>query len=312
MSEDEQKTAPETGAKDVEKRAKHGKHAKTAPSDEGPAADGDGGKADEPENAPCDKKRKRSIAILVAVLVALLAVVVWGCASMYMQYLDQKAEEEKRAAIQMPEPPRDVDYIPDNPIDFPTLTAEYPDLYAWMAYPATGINLPIFQEPVQSAEDLYLRHDMDGEYSLYGELYTQKYNTKTFQDPVTVIYGHTFPDTEIMFTPLHLLEDEAFFIENPELQIYIPKKALTYEVISVAETDNTLILAANEFGNVDVLQAYYDSILDPESDFAYVREGATLNAETDKIIQLSTCTIPSDPAHRFIVTAKLVTEQETT
>lgn len=288
MSEEQPGTAEEakTSGKTPDKAPSRGKHARL-------------------------RQNKPLIAGLSVALAVLLALAAWGCFTLYQQHLDQKREEEERAAIQMPEPPTDVEYIAENPIDFSTLTAEHPDIYAWMTYPAVGINLPILQEAEQSAEDLYLHHDMNGEYSIYGELYTQKYNTKTFDDPVTVIYGHTFPDTDLMFTPLHLLEDEAFFTANPELYIYLPKKVLTYQIVSVAETDNTLILAANEFGNKEVLQTYYDSILHPSSDSAYVREDATLDAETDKIIQLSTCTIPSDPAHRFLVTAKLVSEQKT-
>ena len=63
-----------------------------------------------------------------------------------------------------------------------------PDIYAWIKIPETNVDYPI----VQSSDDngYYLNHDIYGEKKAEGTIFTENYNTKTFEDPNTVIYGH--------------------------------------------------------------------------------------------------------------------------
>ena len=114
------------------------------------------------------------------------------CAVLLALALHSRAEHAKPAskdpegAIAAQE---DEDRTVDVPVDFAAWQERNPDIYAWIEYPGTNVDYPI----VQSAKDdaYYLRRDIDGKEAVAGSLYTEHtYNSKTFDDPVTVIYGH--------------------------------------------------------------------------------------------------------------------------
>ena len=81
----------------------------------------------------------------------------------------------------------------DTKVDFEGLQATNKDVYAWIRIPGTNIDYPILQN-ADEADDYYLNRTMDGQTGLPGSIYTEKYNTTGFTDPVTVIYGHTLQD----------------------------------------------------------------------------------------------------------------------
>ena len=86
------------------------------------------------------------------------------------------------------------------PIDFASLQARNPDVYAWITVPGTQVDYPI----LQSASDngYYLDHTIDGEEKPEGSIFTENYNSKDFEDPNTVIYGHNMKNGS-MFRTLH-------------------------------------------------------------------------------------------------------------
>ena len=197
--------------------------------------------------------------------------------------------------------------LPDNPIDFATLQKENADIYAWLYIPNTGINLPVLQNPFD--DSYYLNHDAHREENLLGAVYSQMANKKDFSDPVTVLYGH---DGEAQFKNLHYFEDEKFFDENDKMYVYTAGHIYTYRIISAYKSDNRHILNTHDFTKQDVLQSYFDSVLNPDSLLLNVREGVTLDATKDKIVQLSTCML--DEFHgssRYIVTGVLIDDQPT-
>lgn len=244
---------------------------------------------------------------LICVLAIAVVCMCIGCTILILQYVSLGQKKAEQAEIDFPSV-QETEYIVKNPINFAAWQARNADIYAWIAYDNTAINFPILQSATEM--EYYLDHDMDGNYSEFGEIFTQSLNVKDFTDPVTVVYGHNIKKTDIMFSDLHKLEDLEFFQKNPQFTIYLPDKILTYEIVSVYEGDNQLIPAVYDFHNEAVQQEYFDSILDPDGKIA-VREDATLVAGQDKIVQLSTCTIPSNAAKRFLVTGKLVNEQKT-
>lgn len=197
--------------------------------------------------------------------------------------------------------------LPDSPIDFAALQADNPDIFAWLYIPNTGINLPVLQNPFDDA--YYLTHDPDRNEDVYGSVFAQIANARDLTDPVTVLYGH---DGEGQLKNLHYFEDEEFFAQNQELYVYIPGHVLTYRIVAAYKYDNRHILNSFDFADPAVLQQYYDSVLNPDSLLLNVREGATLDAAKDRIIQLSTCML--DEFHgssRYIVTGVLVDDQRT-
>lgn len=261
-----------------------------------------------PQNGRSGSRRKRLVIfIAVVAAVSLLAVAVAGGFTLYRISQEEAAAVARAEHDPQPEVADTESELVDNPIDFATLQQENPDIYAWISIPGADVNQPV----LQSGEDdlYYLNRDRDGNSSSVGSVFSQSMNAKDFSDPVTVLYGH---DIDPIFKSLHKFEDEAFFDANKDLQIYLPDKVLTYEIVAVYQYDDRHILNSFDFSDRQVLQGYYDEVLSANSSLSHVRSGVTLDAEKDKILQLSTCMLNEfHGSHRFIVTAVLRGEQET-
>ena len=264
--------------------------------------------------APADKvpaTSRRGVKPLVAALVVLLAIGVGGAAFLVNQYLAGQRQAQIEEQTPVPENPAEPegpeeDPRPANPIDFPSLKAEHPDIYAWVTIPDTGVNHPIVQSTTD--DNYYLYHDLDGNYTIYGSVFTQSMNATDFSDPVTIVYGH-HTDNGTMFSDLRNFTDKDYFDAHEEMYIYTPGHILTYRIISAYEYDNRHIMNSFDFSDPQVRQDYFASVLSPTSMRVNVREGATLSAD-DKIVQLSTC-VEGNSASRYIVTGVLVGDQET-
>lgn len=264
--------------------------------------------------APADKapaKSRRGVKPLVAALVVLLAIGVGGTVFLVNQYLAGQRQAQIEEQTPVPENPAEPegpveDPRPANPIDFPSLKAEHPDIYAWVTIPDTGVNHPIVQSTTD--DNYYLYHDLDGNYTIYGSVFTQSMNATDFSDPVTIVYGH-HTDNGTMFSDLRNFTDKDYFDAHEEMYIYTPGHILTYRIISAYEYDNRHIMNSFDFSDPQVRQDYFASVLSPTSMRVNVREGATLSVD-DKIVQLSTC-VEGNSASRYIVTGVLVGDQET-
>lgn len=249
-----------------------------------------------------------------AALRAALVVLVCGALACF-GYIAWQQIELNRAAEEIngtPEPETSeqlVEKLVENPIDFEALQAETPDAYAWIYIPKTNVNLPVLQH--SSDDSFYLDHNSNGAYAVEGAIYTQLVNSKDFTDPVTVIYGHNLKN-ETMFTQLHYFENEEFFAENETMYIYTPGHILTYQIIAAYQYDNRHIMNSFDFEDQTVLQGYFDFVTNPDVLIYNVREGVTLDASKDKIVQLSTCTGDANRAiRRYIVTGVLVDDRAT-
>ena len=205
--------------------------------------------------------------------------------------------------------------LPENPIDFKALQEQNSDVYAWIYVPGTEVNSPVLQSSPDD-EDFYLTHDIHGDESDVGCIYSQLVNSKEFTDPVTLLYGHTFEAwqndlKDEAFGTLHNFEDADFFADHDTFYIYLPGKVLTYKIVSAYEYDDRHIIDSFDFEKRAVLQQYYDYVVNPDSTLTNVREGMTLTADKDRIVQLSTCTRPDKFTARYLVTGVLVDEQKT-
>lgn len=258
------------------------------------------------DEAAVAKKRKRAIGIGAAIA----AVLVVAACGVGFALTGPAPEPEPDPAVEQAAEQAEVQ-LAENPIDWAEYEEINDNVYAWVYVPNTEVDLPVLQHPV--AENWYLAHDIDGNDNIKGEIYSQgTHNSKDFtDDPVTVLYGHTFSDNDTMFTTLHNLEDAEFFEENPYFYIYTPESILTYQIISAYETDNKLILGKWDVADPDVQQEYFDFVADPGSWNQNLREMRRLVSGEDHIVQLSTCTMPSDTSKRFIVTGVLVSEEPT-
>jgi sortase B len=229
----------------------------------------------------------------------------------------EASAEEATAAPETLEPPTQAptvntfgyrmdDYDDWGELSFDELTKINPDIYAWIYIPDTKIDYPVAQS-LRGDDAFYLSHNVYGEYQFSGTIYSESMNSRDFDDPVTVLYGHNMLNGS-MFATLHYFNDADFFDEHTTCFVITKDKVLTYLIYAAYVYDDRHILNANNnFADEDVLLAYFDSTLHPRTYNMNVRGDVTLD-KNSKVLTLSTC-IGSDPT-RYLVQGVLVNEQD--
>lgn len=198
--------------------------------------------------------------------------------------------------------------LPANPIDFKEIQAKNPDVCAWIQVDGIDIiDYPILQSAAEADDNYYLNHDINHVEKLAGSIYIQKLNSKDFDDPNTLIYGHNMLNGT-MFGQLKKFRNKEFFNENRNIYIYTPGHILKYEIISAFIYDDRHIINSFNFDLETSRMQFFDECTNPTSFTKQVLDGATLDAD-DKIITLSTCT--SNDSERYLVVGKLVSDTQT-
>lgn len=242
------------------------------------------------------------VAIFVIVFLVLFFGVYFGI-NLYNQYMINRPVETTT------QPTTTTDNRVENPIDFDSLTAMNSDIYAYIKIDETKVDYPIVQSP--DSDEFYLKHNAeDKSWSASGAIYTESHNKKTFDDKITVIYGHNgYGDT--FFTTLHKFENKEFFDAHPYFYIYTPDRKLTYQVISAFKYDDRHIMNSFNFADKAVLEEFQQELLNPTSALKNVRENleCEINAES-RIVILSTC-ITNQKSSRYLVCGVLVNDEQT-
>ena len=203
------------------------------------------------------KKRYVVAGILAA------AGLICGGIAYYQYYQDAHAGQEyekikEKVVTEEPKKPEETQKSTvEIPIDFQTLQNMNPDIYAWIKVPGTVIDYPIVQSGTDNS--YYLNHSVEHDENKAGAIFTEDYNTKTFEDPNTVIYGHGMANGS-MFDGLHQYMDRDFFDQNKEVIIYMPDKILHYQIFAAYLYDNRHLLQSFNFDNKDIYQAYLDMV----------------------------------------------------
>lgn len=251
-----------------------------------------------------DKKKKNAklIIIFLIVFVLIFCGVYFGI-QIYNNHINETPTDTT-----VPTTVSEVQQKVENPIDFASLQAANSEIYAYIKIEDTNVDYPI----VQSATDdeFYLRHTAeDKSWSASGAVYTESVNTKTFNDRVTVIYGHNgYGDT--FFTTLHRFEKEDFFNNHPYFYIYTPEKKLTYQVISAFKYDDRHIMNSFNFADTVQFLEFEQYLSNPSSALKNVRTQLDKELDEDsKIVVLSTC-ITNQKSSRYLVCGVLVKDEQ--
>ena len=193
------------------------------------------------------------------------------------------------------------------PIDFETLQKRNPDAYAWITIENTKVDYPILQGEDNS---FYVHHDIDRNYNFAGCLFTEDYNSKDFEDPMTVIYGHNMHNESMFGTLYYYTDMPGFFENNKDITVYMPDKILHYRVFAAYQRDDEHLLHNRAYDNPSSFQLYLDSVLSLREIGAKIDRDIELDAETDKILTLSTCVGDGSSGRRYLVQAVLVSIEE--
>lgn len=253
-----------------------------------------------------NEKNKKSNGIKIIILLIAIVLIAVGTAMTVKYFYDRiNAENEASKITQI----TTQEVTVDNPIDFESLQETNDEIYAWINVPGTKVDYPVVQST--ESDNFYLKHSAtDKKYSASGAIYTQSLNTTSFNDRVTVIYGHNgYGDT--FFTTLHNFEDKQFFDENEYFYIYTPKSKLTYQIVSAFKYDDRHILNSFNFQSNNTFEDFIAMIQNPTSTNKNVRE--QLNREitvNDKLVVLSTC-ITGQKNNRYLVCGVLINNEKT-
>lgn len=191
----------------------------------------------------------------------------------------------------------------DSPVDFETLWAQCEDIYAWLEIPGADISYPVAQS--QTDDSFYLTHNIDGKTDKNGTLYTEHaYNTLTFADPVTIIYGHNMR-SGLMFGFLQeQFSDTEWFNEHQTMTVYMPERELHYRVFAAVPYGTEHILHKyRSFREPSQLTAFLDSVYTIRKLGTNYNQDCTATEE-DRVLVLSTC-LPVSAQGRYLVLAKL-------
>ena len=197
----------------------------------------------------------------------------------------------------------------ESSVDFDALHAINPDIYAWIEIPGTDISYPVVQHP--SDDSFYLRTNSDGEYSAGGAIFSEAtYNTKGFDDPVTILYGHHMNAGNIMFGHLQdYYSDSEFCEQDNPIRIYTADGINEYHVFAAVPYSREHILYYNDMSDPDTFTTFIESILSVREIGAYINEDyAPSDPSSDRVLILSTC-LAGNNTRRFLVLATLSQDQ---
>ena len=267
---------------------------------------------------------KRSTRILLTAVAVIAAVICILCCLIIFQYLRgaqvnetveelNVAEEEHVQIIpivpEVPYPSRTPEveekeyHQPDwyIHVNFEALKEINSDIYAWVDIPGTPVSYAVVQSPTNDL--FYNNHAVDKSYYTGGSIFSQRYNSLDFQEPMTVLYGHN-RESKTMFAPLNDFARGEVFDQYPYVYIYTPEKVYRYEIFAAYPHSSEHLLLAHDFSDGGQFEAFFAG-LDEGIDTHFRRE---LFPEVgDKVLTLSTC-YKSNRMQRYLVQGVLTME----
>lgn len=198
------------------------------------------------------------------------------------------------------------DNLPENPINFAELQTQNKDVYAWIRIPNTRVDYPVLQSSVED-DNYYINRDINHKTVRAGSIYSQRLNSKKFDDPNTILYGHNMKNGT-MFRDLRKFRDQEFFAQNEYMYVYYPGHILTYRIFAAYRYDDRHILNSFDFNNKEVYAKYLEMVKNPDSMVKNVREEVVLTTD-DRILTLSTCM--DYGKNRYLVQGVLIKDELT-
>lgn len=177
--------------------------------------------------------------------------------------------------------------------------SEHSSVYAWITVEGSKIDYPIVQHSTD--DTYYLSHDVEGHPTDYGAIFTEKINTKTFEDPVTIVYGHAMRD-DTMFGSLDYLADKSFFDQHRIITIETKNAHYQYEIVAAYRFVDDHLYHTYHLGEKEEIMRYVEELESTAYRYGGFYRPIPMNIETDKLLILSTCDTQSD-GMRFIVHA---------
>lgn len=123
--------------------------------------------------------------------------------------------------------------------DVAELQATYPNAWGILEKP-DGTAFPIAETNSREEEDYYLKHTLDGNYSVSGTVFLDHQNDKDMNNQVSRIWGHNLFGAN-MFGDLteYQNQGQAFYDQNKTYTLYTEKGVYELDVFAALEEDGT-------------------------------------------------------------------------
>jgi len=185
-------------------------------------------------------------------------------------------------------------------LNFQILYDLNPDIYAWIEIKGTKVDYPVLQN--EKNDSKYLTTAYDGSWYVGGALFTQsKYNKKDFNDPVTVIYGHTMWSGTLFGQLQTVYTNQTTFNSHDDIIIYLPGEVRHYTVFAAVPFEKYHILETYDFSKEYWYERFFDKVMRIRSFNACFNKDLVPEFG-DRVLILSTC-LNEDSSKRFLVMA---------
>lgn len=186
-------------------------------------------------------------------------------------------------------------------IDFDYFHSINPDIFAYLIIRGTPIAYPVVNRA--NDDSYYLRRDYLENYNVKGSIFVESKNHLDFNDPCTIIYGHTTPYGDFFGSLEGNYSKLDFMKQNSEINVYLEDKQEDYIIYGSTVHDDEHLLYAYDFSDEDSFNAFFGLLR--LSDKSVYNKDVTPQFG-DRILILSTCLYESlkhTDNHRFLVVA---------
>lgn len=194
--------------------------------------------------------------------------------------------------------------VPEKQLDWKALQEKNPDIYAWVYVPGTDVDYPVLQHPWDN--NYYLMHNLDGSEGYPGCIFSENLNSKFFDDPMTVLWGHNMKNGT-MFTTLHRYEKKDFLEANHYIFIYTPYKIYAYDIFASYQFPDKSLLVSYDFNDKVAFADYIKKILAMNDSNTLIRKNVSVTSD-NRILTLETCIGSAAKTKRYIVQGVLLNE----
>jgi len=191
--------------------------------------------------------------------------------------------------------------VPSEPLmDFGPVKQVNPDVCAWLEIPGLLVDYPVLQSPTDDSK--YLDTALDGSYYIGGSLFTEHvYNSTDFNDPVTIIYGHTMKSGAIFGQLESTYTDPATFEAHRDIRLYLEGEVRHYRIFASLPFDKRHIMYTYDFNDPYVHKLFFKEVRESRELVAIYDESIVPTVD-DRVLILSTC-LAGDSNKRYLVLA---------
>ena len=238
---------------------------------------------------------------------SIILVILIGCLSyfVFINFRDKKVNQELQENIfniEINSSEEDVNQTIFNTVI--DLQKENEDVKGWIKINDTKINYPLLQG---SANDYYLNHKYQKEYSSYGSIFIDNNSNLNDVNSNVIIYGHSMKDQEMFQNLLNYVNKEYYDSHNI-IEIYTNNEARKYEIVTVFKSR---VFYQDE---QDVFRYYYYNDLSDEKKYnEFIDNSKALELYStgvdahfgEQLITLITCEYSQENGRMVVVAKKI-------